>query len=81
MIIKESQPDFTRLLKKIDLNLPLIGLYDAPDPTDFEPLVKPKKGDCVFSFYKSWLTGQTLHITKDHYGCGGAGRWMCVYSS
>lgn len=77
MRIKEPQPGFARLLKKIELSLPLIGLYDAPDPTDFEPLVKPKKGDCVFSFYKNWLAAETLHITRDHYGCGGAGRWMC----
>ncbi len=77
MIPKESQPDFARLLKKIDLSLPLLGLYDAPDPKGFEPLLRPKRGDCVFSFYKNWLAGQTLHITKEHYGCGGAGRWLC----
>ncbi len=74
---KELQPDYRKLIKRIELDLPLVGFYDAPDPKPFEPLVKPKKGDCVFSFYKNWLRGETLHIAKSHYGCGGAGRWMC----
>ncbi len=75
--MKEVQPDYSQLVKRIDLSIPLIGFYDAPDPGPFEPLVEPNKGDCVFLFYKNWLEGQTLHITKEHYGCGGAGRWMC----
>jgi hypothetical protein len=74
---KELQPDYRKLTKRIDLKLPLVGFYDAPDPKPFEPLVKPKEGNCVFSFYKNWLKGETLHIAKSHYGCGGAGRWMC----
>lgn len=76
-MLKEFQPDCSQLIKRIDLDKPLVGFYDAPDPRPFEPIVKPKKGDCVFSFYKNWLRGETLHITKNHYGCGGAGRWMC----
>jgi len=75
--MKEVQPDYSQLVKRIDLSIPLIGFYDAPDPHPFEPLVKPNQRDCVFLFYKNWLKGQTLHITKEHYGCGGAGRWMC----
>lgn len=75
--MKEVQPDYSQLVKKIDLSIPLIGFYDAPDPSPFEPLVKPNQGDCIFLFYENWLKGQTLHITKEHYGCGGAGRWMC----
>ncbi len=75
--MKEVQPDYSLLVKRIDLSIPLIGFYDAPDPIPFEPLVKPSQGECVFLFYKNWLKGQTLHITKEHYGCGGAGRWMC----
>jgi hypothetical protein len=74
---KELQPDYRKLIKRIELDLPLVGFYDAPDPKPFEPLVKPKEGNCVFSFYKNWLRGETLHIAKSHYGCGGAGRWMC----
>ncbi len=75
--MKEIQPNPTNFCKRIDLNIPLIGLYDAPDPAAFEPLVKPSPGECVFVFYEQWVEGKTLHITKEHYGCGGAGRWMC----
>jgi hypothetical protein len=75
--MKEAQPDYSLLVKRIDLSIPLIGFYDAPDPGPFEPLIKPNQGDCVFLYYANWLKGQTLHITKEHYGCGGAGCWMC----
>lgn len=75
--MKNEQPNPEVLLKRIDLKIPLIGFYDAPDPEPFAPCVIPQPGDCVFRFYENWLRGETLHITKDHYGCGGAGRWMC----
>jgi hypothetical protein len=71
------QPNPADLCKRIDLNIPLIGFYDAPDPEAFEPRVIPNTGDCVFVFYKKWIQGITLHINEKHYGCGGAGRWMC----
>jgi hypothetical protein len=73
------QPDPENLLKRIDLTIPLIGLYDAPDLDAFEPLVTPEPGEhmCVFSFYKHWLNGETLHLTRDNFGCGGAGHWLC----
>jgi len=75
--MKDSQPDPSHLLKRTDLTTSLIGFYDAPHPKHFEPLVTPQPRDCVFSFYKNWIEGETLHITKKHYGCRGAGRWMC----
>jgi len=75
--MREAQLGYSRLIERIDLTIPLVGFYDAPDPGEFEPLVQPHQGDCIFSFYKNWLTGESLHITKKHYGCGGAGRWMC----
>jgi hypothetical protein len=75
--MKDFQPNPDNFCKRIDYDLPLVGYYDAPDPTVFAPLIKPEPGDCVFAFYKNWLEGKTLHITKEHYGCGGAGRWMC----
>lgn len=72
------QPDSTRLLRKIGIKTPLIGFYDAPHPAPFEPTVKPSPGKraCMFAFYKSWLNGRTLHLTKENYGCGGAGYWI-----
>jgi len=73
------QPDPTNLLKRIDVTIPLIGFYDAPHAAPFEPLVRPKPGKhmCIFAFYQNWLSGETLHITKDNFGCGGAGYWLC----
>ena len=73
------QPDSTNLIEQIGLSVPLIGLYDAPDVSQFEPLVEPKPGGhaCVFAFYNQWLAGETLHITEANPGCSGAGYWLC----
>jgi hypothetical protein len=73
------QPYPTTLIEKLGLEVPLVGLYDAPDPSPFEPLVEPPEGKyvCIFAFYRDWIEGRTLHITKERYGCAGAGRWLC----
>jgi hypothetical protein len=57
------QPDPANLLKHIGLMTPLIGFYDAPEVSPFEPLVSPKPGGhvCTFAFYKAWHKGKTLH--------------------
>lgn len=73
---KVTQPDLDRLKRRPNIKLPLIGFYDAPEPALFEPLVSPEGRDCVYSFFKTWLNGKTLHITRARYGCGGAGHWM-----
>lgn len=72
------QPDPTNLVNRIGITTPLIGLYDAPNASPFDPLVKPERDKhvCVFAFYKNWLDGETLHITKDNFGCGGAGSYL-----
>ena len=73
-----AQPDPSGLIARLDLELPLTGLYDAPDPAPFAPLVEPgtgaARGSCVFDFFRSWQAGSTLHLTCDRHGCGGAGR-------
>jgi len=73
------QPDPSNLLNKTGIAHPLIGFYDAPDPSVFEPTLKPKEGKwaCVYMFYKKWLDGHTLMIEKGNFGCGGAGYWIC----
>jgi hypothetical protein len=73
-----SPPDPGVLLARLRIGPPLIGFYDAPDGTAFEPIVTPKKNDCVFSFYGNWLSGETLRITRENFGCGGAGN--CFWS-
>lgn len=72
-----SDPAF--LLDKTGIEIPLIGFYDAPATGPFKPLISPtpNRHTCIFVFYKEWLQGKTLHITKDNYGCGGAGSWLC----
>jgi len=74
------QPDSTSLLNIAGITIPLIGFYDTPDPAPFKPLVEPEPGKrvCIFSFYDSWLKGDTLRITRDNPGCGGAGYWLCA---
>jgi hypothetical protein len=71
--------DPSRLIEALGIKIPLIGLYDAPNTTGFEPIVtpEPRKHICIFAFYKDWLKGSTLLITKDNFGCGGAGTALC----
>jgi hypothetical protein len=71
-------PDPTYLIEKAGLETPLIGFYDAPDPEPFGPIRSPPQGKwaCVFMYYKRWLKGKTLHLTKDNYGCGGVGSYL-----
>jgi len=73
----DTQPDPTGLIAALDLQTPVIGVYDAPDPDGFAPLVTPGgtgRGPCLFDFYPFWQDGQTLHLTADAFGCGGCGR-------
>ena len=71
-------PDPTFLTEKAEITIPLIGFYDTPNPSAFEPLVRPVKDRwaCLYMFYKNWLKNKTLHLTKENYGCGGAGTYL-----
>ncbi len=65
------QPDPGTILEALSIREPVIGLYDAPDPAPFAPLVGP--GDaraCVFASWPQWRAGKTLHITRERHGCG-----------
>ena len=65
------QPDPSSILTKLNIREPVIGLYDAPDPALFAPLVKPAgERECVFASFGAWRDGKTLHITADKHGCG-----------
>ena len=65
------QPDPTTIVETLSISEPLIGLYDAPDPAPFAPLVEPAEArECVFASYARWREGKTLHITKQLHGCG-----------
>ncbi len=71
-------PDPTFLIENVGVTIPLIGFYDTPDPSAFEPIVRPVEGRwaCLYMFYKSWLNSKTLHLTKENHGCGGAGTYL-----
>ena len=75
-MVKKNAPGPERLKTRLDIKTPLIGFYDAPNPALFEPFVAPRERQCVYVFYESWLRGMTLHLTKDRFGCAGAGHWM-----
>ena len=63
------------LRKRLGIDFPLIGLYDAPDAGAFEPVVSPPpdRHTCVFAFFEDWREGRTLCLTRKNFGCGGAG--------
>lgn len=71
-------PNPEKLLAKLELAFPLIGIYDAPEATGFEPLISPLPGqhNCLFKFYPHWQEGQTLHLTRETAGCGGSAHWF-----
>jgi hypothetical protein len=66
------------IIERLQIRYPLIGIYDAPDPAEFKPLLRPKNGghQCLFMAFKSWLRGITLHLTGENSGCRGCGRSM-----
>lgn len=72
-------PDQKTLITQLGLTNPLVGMYDSPDTSGFEPIVTFKAGKhtCVYCFYEDFLKGETLQITKDNFGCGGAGSCLC----
>lgn len=67
-------PNYKYLQKKLDMSFPLIGFYDTPKPENFDDLTDASS--CMFSFYERWGKGKHLRITKDKFGCPGAGKWL-----
>lgn len=66
------------LLEKAGIEYPVIGLYDTPEPSRFEPLVRPAEGKwaCMFMFFNAWREGDSLHLTSQNHGCGGLGTYL-----
>jgi hypothetical protein len=64
------QPDPASILEILSIDEPVVGIYDAPDPERFAPLVQPTKRDCVFASREQWRQGLTLHLTRERHGCG-----------
>jgi hypothetical protein len=72
------QPNPNELMNKIGLATPLVGFYDTPDTVPFEPMITPVSGKrpCIFAFYRQWLRGKTLHISRESSFCGGVDYWL-----
>lgn len=69
------QPDYTYLLEKTGIKFPPIGLYDTPDPKPFYPV--REVNTCLFAYFNHLIKGMSVQLTKEQYGCGGAGKWLC----
>lgn len=67
-------PDPTNLLTIAGIDTPLVGFYDVPDPTSFEPLATPRR--CFFSCYQNWLQGESICIAEGTATCRGGGYWI-----
>lgn len=67
-----------KLIEKLELKYPLIGLYDAPGPEGFEPVIQPESGklSCLYSFLEEWVSGKMLMLSRENSGCGGCAYWL-----
>jgi hypothetical protein len=63
-----------RLVSKLRLTTPLIGVYDATPSAFFAPLVETDGTSCCFSHYPQWVKGETLVLSRGGAGCQGAYR-------
>ncbi len=70
--------DSTYITEKLNINLPLIGVYDAPHDASFDRLIEPvaHRRTCIFAYFNAWMRGQTLKLTSMNYGCNGSGYWL-----
>ena len=70
--------DATYITDKLKIDLPLIGVYDAPHDAAFERVIEPisHKRTCIFAYFNAWMRGQTLKVTSMNYGCNGCGYWL-----
>jgi hypothetical protein len=69
------QPDYSYLVEKTGIRYPPIGFYDTPDPGPFKPA--RNSSSCLFAYFKQLVKGTSVVLSKEQYGCGGAGTWIC----
>ncbi len=72
-------PDPTRLIAVSGIRYPIVGLYDTDEPERFGTVTSlpEDRHVCVFAHFKQWCEGGYSRISADHFGCAGAGYWMC----
>lgn len=70
-----QQPDPSYLLEKTGIDYPLLGFYDVPEYVSFEPVRETRT--CVFAYFKHWMKGGYIWLSRENYACPGAGKWLC----
>ncbi len=70
--------DANYLMDRLGMDLPLIGIYDAPHNAPFDNVIEPltHRRACMFAYYNAWMRGQTLKLTSTNFGCKGCGYWL-----
>ncbi len=70
--------DSTFITDKLKIDLPLLGVYDAPHDASFDRIIEPvsHRKTCIFAYFSAWMRGHTLKITSVNYGCKGSGYWL-----
>jgi hypothetical protein len=76
-----SEGAVLRLRDALELETPIIALYDAAPGPAFEPLIRAKGRTCCFAFYNRWISGHTLVVERaddsfdePSHGCPGMQR-------
>lgn len=72
------QPNPSNLLDIAQISTPLVGFYDTPDKSGFEPFEEVEF--CIFSCYQAWMKGKNTCLSTETVGtigCPGAGYWNC----
>jgi hypothetical protein len=67
-------PNPQELLDIAEITTPLIGFYDVPELSPFEPFSTPKR--CFFSCYNDWQQGYSTRVTMGESSCRGGGYWV-----
>ncbi len=64
------------LSQALNLEEPIISVYEFSSYEEFKPIVKPKSNECIWASYKDWKEGKTLVLSKKIYGCRGGARFL-----
>jgi len=69
------QPNYNFLIEQTGIKFRLVGFYDTPDVSKF--ILVKKATTCVFAYFTQWEKGKSVLLTKNQFGCPGAGSWLC----
>lgn len=64
----------TLLEKRLELKYPIMGLYDTPNTIPYGDF--KKVNTCMFSYFRTITNGNYIQLSKEKFGCPGAGKWL-----